>query len=233
LGLTLYGDLDISVIDAMPAGRGTLRTFVRTTDKLPKVYDFIREKMAAGRQAYVVYPRVEDSGEKELKAVTAEHENLKQIFKPFGVGLLHGKLNAREKEAVMSAFRANEIKVLLATSLIEVGVDVPNATMMMIENAERFGLAQLHQLRGRIGRGGHASFCVLISDAKNPEARHRLKILEETSDGFKIAEADLKLRGPGELLGREQSGMPNFRFGNLTEDLDLIRQARDIVKKCG
>jgi ATP-dependent DNA helicase RecG len=233
LGLTIYGDLDISVIDAMPAGRGTLRTFVRTTDKLPKVYDFIREKMAAGRQAYVVYPRVEDSGEKELKAVTAEHENLKQIFKPFGVGLLHGKLNAREKEAVMSAFRANEIKVLLATSLIEVGVDVPNATMMMIENAERFGLAQLHQLRGRIGRGGHASFCVLISDAKNLEARHRLKILEETSDGFKIAEADLKLRGPGELLGREQSGMPNFRFGNLTEDLDLIRQARDIVKKCG
>ncbi|HEV2327865.1 MAG TPA: ATP-dependent DNA helicase RecG [Verrucomicrobiae bacterium] len=233
LGLTLYGDLDISVIDAMPAGRGTLRTFVRTADKLPRVYDFIREKLAAGRQACVVYPRVEDSGEKDLKAVTAEYENLKQIFKPFGVGLLHGKLSAREKEAVMSAFRANEIKVLLATSLIEVGVDVPNATVMMIENAERFGLAQLHQLRGRIGRGGHASFCVLISNAKNLEARQRLKILEETSDGFKIAEADLKLRGPGELLGREQSGMPNFRFGNLTADLDLIRQARDLVKKCG
>jgi ATP-dependent DNA helicase RecG len=231
LGLTLYGDLDVSVIDAMPAGRGTLRTFVRKTDKLPKVYDFIREKVAAGRQAYVVYPRVEDSGDKELKAVTAEYENLKEIFASFPVGLLHGKLNGREKETVMSAFRANQIKILLATSLIEVGVDVPNATVMMIENAERFGLAQLHQLRGRIGRGGHASYCVLISDAKNLEARQRLKILEETSDGFKIAEADLKLRGPGELLGREQSGMPNFRFGDLVEDLDLIRQAREIVKK--
>ncbi|HEY1789614.1 MAG TPA: ATP-dependent DNA helicase RecG [Verrucomicrobiae bacterium] len=231
LGLTLYGDLDVSVIDAMPAGRGTLRTFVRKTDKLPKVYDFIREKVAAGRQAYVVYPRVEDSGDKELKAVTAEYENLKKIFTPFGVGLLHGKLSGREKEAVMSAFRTNEIKILLATALIEVGVDVPNATVMMIENAERFGLAQLHQLRGRIGRGGHASYCVLISDAKPLEARQRLKILEETSDGFKIAEADLRLRGPGELLGREQSGMPNFRFGNLADDLDLIRQAREIVKK--
>jgi ATP-dependent DNA helicase RecG len=230
LGLTLYGDLDVSVIDAMPAGRGTLRTFVRTTDKLPKVYDFICEKLAAGRQAYVVYPRVEDSGEKELKAVTAEFENLKKIFAPFGVGLLHGKLSARDKETVMSAFRANQLRVLLSTSLIEVGVDVPNATVMMIENAERFGLAQLHQLRGRIGRGGHASFCILMSDAKNLEARQRLKILEDTADGFKIAEADLKLRGPGELLGREQSGMPNFRFGSLTDDLDLIRQAREVVK---
>ena len=230
LGLTLYGDLDVSVIDAMPVGRGTLRTFVRATDKLPKVYDFIREKVAAGRQAYVVYPRVEDSGDKELKAVTAEYENLKRIFAPFAVGLLHGKLSGREKETVMSAFRGNQIRILLATSLIEVGVDVPNATVMMIENAERFGLAQLHQLRGRIGRGGHASFCVLISNAKNVEARQRLKILEDTSDGFKIAEADLKLRGPGELLGREQSGMPNFRFGDLVEDLDLIRQAREIVK---
>ncbi|HUA64572.1 MAG TPA: ATP-dependent DNA helicase RecG [Alphaproteobacteria bacterium] len=230
LGLTFYGDLDISVIDAMPAGRGTLRTFVRTTANLPKVYDFIREKIAAGRQAYVVYPRVDDSGEKELKAVTAEFANLKKIFAPYSVGLLHGKLSGREKEGVMSAFRANQLNVLLATSLIEVGVDVPNATVMMIENAERFGLAQLHQLRGRIGRGGHASFCILVSDAKTPEARQRLKILEETTDGFKIAEADLKLRGPGELLGREQSGMPNFQFGSLTDDLDLIRQARDIVK---
>ena len=230
LGLTVYGDLDISVIDAMPAGRGTLRTFVRTTDKLPKVYDFIREKLAGGRQAYVVYPRVEDSGEKDLKAVTAEYENLKKIFAPFTVGLLHGRLSGREKETVMTAFRANENQVLLATSLIEVGVDVSNATVMMIENAERFGMAQLHQLRGRIGRGGHASFCILISDAKNLEARQRLKILEETADGFKIAEADLKLRGPGELLGREQSGLPGFRFGDLVEDMDLIRKAREIAR---
>ena len=233
LGLTLYGDLDISVIHEMPAGRGKLQTFVRTTGKLPKVFEFIREKLSIGRQAYVVYPRVEDSGGKELKAVTAEFENLKKVFAPFKVGLLHGKLSSREKETVMAAFRTNQIHVLLSTSLIEVGVDVPNATIMLIENAEQFGLAQLHQLRGRIGRGGHQSFCVLISDARNPEARERLKILEETSDGFKIAEADLKLRGPGELLGREQSGLPKFHFGNLAEDLDLIRRAREIAKAMG
>jgi ATP-dependent DNA helicase RecG len=230
LGLTLYGDLDISVIDEMPAGRGKLKTFVRATDKLPRVFEFIREKISAGRQAYVVYPRVEDSGGKELKAVTAELENLKKVFAPFRVGLLHGKLGSREKETVMAGFRANQIHVLLSTSLIEVGVDVPNATIMLVENAEQFGLAQLHQLRGRIGRGGHQSFCILISNAKNPEARERLKILEETADGFKIAEADLKLRGPGELLGREQSGLPKFHFGNLAEDLDLIRQARELAK---
>ena len=231
LGLTLYGDLDVSVIDEMPGGRGRLNTFVRATDKLPKVFEFIREKIAAGRQAYVVYPRVEDSGDKDLKAVTVEFENLKNIFGSHRVGLLHGRLSSREKETVMAGFRKNEIQVLLSTSLIEVGVDVPNATVMLVENAERFGLAQLHQLRGRIGRGAHVSFCILISDAKNLEARQRLKILEETADGFKIAEADLKLRGPGELLGREQSGLPKFRFGDLVEDLDLIRQARELAKK--
>jgi ATP-dependent DNA helicase RecG len=233
LGLTLYGDLDISIIDEMPAGRGPLRTFLRTTDKLPKVFEFIREKISAGRQAYVVYPRVEDSGEKALKAVRSEFEQLKKAFAPFSVGLLHGKLSSREKESVMGAFRANQIQVLLSTSLIEVGVDVPNATIMLVENAEHFGLAQLHQLRGRIGRGGYQSFCILVSDAKNLEARERLKILEETSDGFRIAEEDLKLRGPGELLGREQSGLPKFRFGNLAEDLDLIRRARDVAKTLG
>jgi ATP-dependent DNA helicase RecG len=230
LGLTLYGDLDVSTIDELPGGRGKIKTFVRETEKLPKVFEFIREKLSGGRQAYVVYPRVEDSGAKELKAVTVEFENLKKMLAPFRVGLLHGRLKPAEKENVMADFRANKIHVLLSTSLIEVGVDVPNATVMLVENAEHFGLAQLHQLRGRIGRGAHESFCILISDAKNPEARERLKILEETSDGFKIAEADLKLRGPGELLGREQSGLPNFRFGNLAEDLDLIRQAREQVK---
>jgi ATP-dependent DNA helicase RecG len=228
LGLTLYGDLDVSTIDEMPAGRGKIKTFVRATDKLEKVYEFIREKISAGRQAYVVYPRVEDSS-KELKAVTTEFENLKKQLAPHRVELLHGKINARDKEIVMADFRANKIQILLSTSLIEVGVDVPNATVMLIENAERFGLAQLHQLRGRIGRGAHESFCILISDAKNSEAQARLKILEETTDGFKIAEADLKLRGPGELLGSEQSGTPKFRFGNLVEDLELIHQARQLV----
>jgi ATP-dependent DNA helicase RecG len=231
LGLTLYGDLDVSVIDELPGGRGAIKTFVRETEKLPKVLEFIREKLAAGRQAYVVYPRVEDSGAKELKAVVTEFENLKKLLAPFRVGLLHGRLKSAEKENVMADFRANKIQVLLSTSLIEVGVDVPNATIMLIENAEAFGLAQLHQLRGRIGRGAHESFCILISDAKNLDARGRLKILEETNDGFKIAEADLKLRGPGELLGRDQSGMPDFRFGNLAEDLDLIRQARGLASQ--
>jgi ATP-dependent DNA helicase RecG len=227
LGLTLYGDLEVSVIDEPPAGRGRIKTFVRTAGSLPKVWEFIRKKLAAGRQAYVVYPRVEEDRGKGLKAVTKEFENLKAALAPFRAGLLHGRLKSREKEAVMAAFRANEVNVLLATSLIEVGVDVPNATVMLVENAEQFGLAQLHQLRGRIGRGAHESYCILISDAKTDGADERLKVLEETTDGFRIAEADLKLRGPGELLGREQSGLPQFRFGNLVEDLDLIRRARE------
>ena len=233
LGLTLYGDLDVSVIDELPGGRGRIKTFIRTADKLPKVWEFIREKLAAGRQAYVVYPRVEEAGEKGLKAVTKEFGNLKTLLAPFRVGLLHGRLKGREKEEVMTAFRTNDVKVLLATSLIEVGVDVPNASVMLIENAEAFGLAQLHQLRGRIGRGAHESYCILISDAKTTGAGERLKVLEETTDGFRIAEVDLKLRGPGELLGQQQSGLPKFRFGNLADDLDLIRQAREMVAKPG
>lgn len=233
LGLTLYGELDVSVIDELPPGRGKVKTLVRTAEKLPKVWEFLREKLAAGRQAYVVYPRVEDTGDSAIKAVTKEFGNLTKLLAPFQVGLLHGRLNAREKEHVMTGFRTGKTHVLLATSLIEVGVDVPNATVMLVENAEMFGLAQLHQLRGRIGRGAHESFCILISDAPDPDTRKRLKVLEETTDGFKIAEADLKLRGPGELLGREQSGMPNFRFGDLVEDLDLIRDARKIVTNMG
>jgi ATP-dependent DNA helicase RecG len=230
LGLTLYGDLDVSVIDELPGGRGKIKTFVRAADKLPKVWGFIREKISGGRQAFVVYPRVEENTD-GLKAVTKEFEHLKKLLAPFKVGLLHGRLKGAEKEVVMAEFRANKNRVLLATSLIEVGVDVPNATVMLIENAEAFGLAQLHQLRGRIGRGAHESYCILISDARSPDSIERLKILAETNDGFKIAEADLKLRGPGELLGQEQSGLPDLRFGNLAEDLNLIRQARELVGK--
>ena len=232
LGLTLYGDLDVSVIDEMPGGRGKIKTFVRTTDKLPKVFDFIREKISGGRQAYVVYPRVEVvDTDKDIKAVTKEFENVQRALNPFKIGLLHGRIKPVEKEKTMADFRTNKIKALVATSLIEVGVDVPNATVMLIENAEHFGLAQLHQLRGRIGRGAHESFCILISDAPHAEALARLKILEDTNDGFKIAEADLKLRGPGELLGQQQSGLPNLRFGDLVEDMSLIRQAREVVAK--
>ncbi len=230
LGLTLYGDLDVSVIDEMPAGRGHVKTFVRKADKLPKVWEFIRKKIAAGRQAYVVYPRVEEQDTaNDIKAVTREFANVQRSLAPFRAGLLHGRLKGREKEGVMTAFRANQIQVLVATALIEVGLDLPNATVMLIENAERFGLAQLHQLRGRIGRGAHESFCILISSARTDEARERLRVLEETTDGFCISEADLKLRGPGELLGQRQSGLPRFRFGSLTEDLDLIRRARELA----
>ena len=230
LGLTLYGDLDVSVIDELPGGRGTIKTFVRTTEKLPKVFDFIREKISAGRQAYIVYPRVDVTDtDKDIKAVTKEFANVEKALTGFKVGLLHGRIKPAEKEKVMTAFRANEIKALVATSLIEVGVDVPNATVMLIENAEAFGLAQLHQLRGRIGRGAHESYCILISDAKTPDSIERLKVLAETNDGFKIAEADLKLRGPGELLGQQQSGLPQFRFGDLATDLPLIMQARELA----
>jgi ATP-dependent DNA helicase RecG len=232
LGLTLYGDLDVSTIDELPGGRGAIKTFLRATDKLPKVFDFIREKISGGRQAYIVYPRAEIADtDKDIKAVTKEFENVQRALNGFKVGLLHGRIKAADKEITMAEFRANKIQALVATSLIEVGVDVPNATVMLIENAEHFGLAQLHQLRGRIGRGAHESFCILISDALNEEAQARLKILEETNDGFKIAEADLKLRGPGELLGQQQSGAMKLRFGNLAEDLNLIRQARELVKK--
>lgn len=228
LGLTLYGDLDLSSIDELPPGRGSIKTFIRTSDKLPKVWDFLRQKLAEGRQAYVVYPRVEENAD-GLKAVTKEFDVLKKNLAPFRVGLLHGRIKAAEKESVMTAFRKNHINVLLATSLIEVGVDVPNATVMLIENAESFGLAQLHQLRGRIGRGAHESYCILISDAKQPESCERLQVLEETTDGFRIAEADLKFRGPGELLGQQQSGLPRFKFGALVSDLALVRQARDLA----
>jgi ATP-dependent DNA helicase RecG len=231
LGLTLYGDLDVSVIDELPAARGGIKTFVRGVEKLPMVWDFIRQKLAEGRQAYVVYPRVDEVGEpgNSVKAVTQEFERVQEEIAPFRAGLLHGRLRAQAKEQVMSAFRNHEVHALVATSVVEVGLDVPNATVMLVENAEQFGLAQLHQLRGRIGRGAHESYCVLVAALKSPEARQRLRVLEETSDGFRIAEADLKLRGPGELLGQQQSGLPPFRFGDLANDLPLIDRARALA----
>ena len=229
LGLTLYGDLDVSTINHSPPGRGHIKTFIRTADKLPQVWEFIRGKIAEGRQAYVVYPRVEDTGETGIKAVTKEFSRLQESLPGISIALLHGRLKSREKEAVMASFRANRVQVLLATSLVEVGLDVPNATVMLIENAEQFGLAQLHQLRGRIGRGAHDSFCILVATTRTRESQRRLRVLEETADGFKIAEADLALRGPGELLGQQQSGLPRFRFGDLSTDFELIMQARDLA----
>lgn len=231
LGLTLYGDLDLSVITQSPGGRGEVRTFVRSLDRLPKVWEFLRTKLEEGRQAYVVYPRVEEAGKPGMKAVKEQHGKLRELLAPFEVGLLHGKLSSEEKQCVVESFRTGRTHVLVATSVIEVGIDVPNASVMIIENAEQFGLAQLHQLRGRIGRGPHASFCILVGDLKKEDAQERLKILEQTHDGFRVAEADLLLRGPGELVGREQSGIPDFKFADLRYDLALVEQARPIAEQ--
>ena len=230
LGLTLYGDLDISVINELPANRQPIKTFVRTLEHLPRVWEFVRKQLAQKKQAYIVYPRVDDTGAGDVKAVTREFETLQKTLAPHRVGMLHGRIKFLEREQTMAAFRSGQIQALLATSVIEVGVDIPQATVMVIENADRFGLAQLHQLRGRVGRGGSESFCILVASARTPEARQRLGILEKTNDGFRIAEEDLALRGAGDLLGQEQSGLPPLRFGNLSTDGRLIEQARDLVK---
>ena len=233
LGLTVYGDLDCSVIDELPPGRGRVRTFVRTPDSLPKVWEFIREKIVEGRQAYIVYPRVDDQGSGNLKAVNQEFDAVREQLAPHTVGLLHGRLKSDEKEAVIDGFLSGEIKALLSTSVIEVGVDIPNATIMLIENADRFGLAQLHQLRGRIGRGSHESFCILVAEDATEEGQHRLAVMENSSDGFELAEEDLRQRGPGELLGQAQSGLPDFKFGNLIEDWRVIQKARELAARHG
>jgi ATP-dependent DNA helicase RecG len=231
LGLTLYGDLEISVIDKPLEGRGRIKTFVRDGASLPKVWKFAREQIEKGRQGYIVYSRLEEEDTTAgIKAVAREFEKLQKIFAPWKIGLLHGRLKDGEKERVMAAFRANQTQLLLATSIIEVGVDVANATVMLIENAEQFGLAQLHQLRGRIGRGAAESYCILIAAGKTGDAVQRLKIMEETTDGFRIAEEDLKLRGPGELLGQQQSGAPPLRFGELARDIALVERARTLVQ---
>jgi ATP-dependent DNA helicase RecG len=230
LGLTIYGDLDISILDELPAGRSPVKTFVRTAQSLDKVWTFVLEKLKEGRQAFVVMPRVDDTGQ-GVRAVTREFEAVQQRAAPYKVGLLHGRLSAADRDVVMGAFRANLLQVLLSTSLIEVGVDVPNATIMLIENAEQFGLAQLHQLRGRIGRGAHESHCVLLTEARTRDAQQRLQILAKTTDGFAIAEADLKLRGAGDLLGQQQSGLPPLRFADLAEDLPLVQEARGIAAR--
>jgi ATP-dependent DNA helicase RecG len=230
LGLTIYGDLDHSVIDELPAGRGRVRTFVRSAAQLSKVHEFIRQKVGGGRQAYIVFPRVDEGDASAgIKAVTQEFQKLQPAFAPHSLGLLHGRLRPEEKERVMAAFCANRIKVLLSTSVIEVGIDVPNATVMLIENADQFGLAQLHQLRGRIGRGAQESYCILLTERATEEVRRRLNVLVSSNDGFAIAEADLKLRGPGDLLGQHQSGMPPLRFGDLAADRALIERARDLA----
>ena len=227
LSLTLYGDLDQSVIDELPPGRRPVETRVTSEDSLPGVWEFSRGEVKKGRQVYVVYPVIEES-KAELKAAVAEYERLsRRIFPELRVGLLHGRLKSEEKEAVIESFRKGEIQVLVSTTVIEVGVDVPNATVMIIEHADRFGLAQLHQLRGRVGRGAERSFCVLVAPRKmNEVANERLTTMVRTNDGFEIAEVDLRLRGPGELFGTRQHGDTGFHVANPLRDFDLLEMAR-------
>ena len=228
LTMTIYGDLDVSVIDEMPPGRTPIETRVFGEEQRPEVKKLISTEVRAGRQIYVVYPLVEESEKMDLKDATRRYEYLRdQVFTKFSVGLMHGKMKPADKEEVMRRFVAGEIQILVSTTVIEVGVDVPNASVMIVEHAERFGLSQLHQLRGRVGRGADKSYCLLLtSDKKTSVANERLGIMAQTNDGFVIAEKDLELRGPGELLGTRQSGLPEFRVANLVRDQQFLERAR-------
>ncbi|MEG1833858.1 MAG: helicase-related protein, partial [Burkholderiaceae bacterium] len=230
LAMSYLADLDVSVIDEMPPGRQPITTKLASMRRKESVIDSIRAEAGQGRQVYWVCPLIEASDELELNAATETFEQIAAQLPDLSIGLLHGQLPAVEKAAVMDAFARGEIKVLVATTVIEVGVDVPNATLMVIEHAERFGLAQLHQLRGRVGRGGGTSYCILLFDEPlSDTARERLKVIYETTDGFEVARRDLAIRGPGEFLGARQSGLPMLRFADLTEDAALLEQARELA----
>lgn len=228
LALTVYGDLNVSVIDELPPGRQPIRTVVKKSENRDEVYREIRRQVEQGRQAYIVYPLVEESEKLDLQAATEAAESLSKIvFPEFRVGLMHARLRSSDKDELMQSFARGETQILVSTTVIEVGIDVPNATIMVIEHAERFGLSQLHQLRGRIGRGRHPGQCVLVADRMGSrEAWQRLDIMRRTQDGFKIAEKDLELRGPGEFVGTRQSGLPEFQVGNLVRDREILESAR-------
>jgi ATP-dependent DNA helicase RecG len=227
LAMTAFGDLDVSIIKHCPPGRGQVVTRAIAPHDLPKAYEFIRERLKAKKQAFFVYPRIIDSENSDVKAAVAEYENLsKNIFPEFKVGLLHGQRSGEEKQKIMHDFRTGKIHCLVSTVLIEVGIDIPNATIMVIEEADRFGLAQLHQLRGRIARSSSRAHCLLVAQTENETARSRLEIMTRSGDGFEIAEHDLKLRGPGELLSSRQHGLPDLKIANIIDDFDLLMLAR-------
>ncbi|MFV0389112.1 MAG: ATP-dependent DNA helicase RecG, partial [Pyrinomonadaceae bacterium] len=231
LAISVYGDLDYSVIDELPPGRTPVKTVVVGEDKRTGVYKGISREVATGRQVYIVYPLIKESEKMDLKAATEMYDDLRtQIFPELRIALLHGKLKAEEKEDIMRRFTRGEVDILVSTTVIEVGVDVPNATLMVIEHAERFGLSQLHQLRGRVGRGSEESFCVLLTaDKKSETARQRLGIMEKTSNGFEVAEKDLEIRGQGELLGTRQSGKRAFKLANIVRDKQILEEVQEDV----
>ena len=228
LAMTLYGDLDVSVIDALPPGRRPVTTVARTEAKRKAIYEFVRGQVGEGRQIYVVCPLVEESEAVDLEAATEMARRLQgEVFVDLTVGLLHGRLGFEEKDAIMRRFKAGEIHILVSTTVIEVGIDVPNASVMLIEHADRFGLSQLHQLRGRVGRGPWKSYCILLTAPRlGEDARRRIDALVGTNDGFRIAEVDLELRGPGEFFGTRQSGLPEFRVADLLRDGAILEDAR-------
>jgi ATP-dependent DNA helicase RecG len=227
LSLTLYGDLDTTALRELPRGRRPVKTWVVPEEKRDGAYEFIRERLREGRQCFVVCPLVEESEALQARAATAEAKRLAAgEFAAFEVEVMHGQMHARDKRAVMARFAAGDVDVLVATSVIEVGIDIPNASVMMIEEADRYGLSQLHQLRGRVGRGAHESCCLLFSDARSELARRRLEAVAAERDGFRLAEVDLSLRGEGDVLGTRQHGLPEFRVARLPEDLELLELAR-------
>ena len=232
LALTLHGDLDVSQIDELPPGRQQIHTTVLSGKERNHAYDLMRREIAQGRQAYIVLPLIEESEKLDVRSAIEEHQRLSEtIFPEFQVGLLHGRMSSAQKDEALNAFRDNKTQIIVSTTVIEVGVDVPNATVMMIENAERFGLSQLHQLRGRVGRGSHQSYCLLMSGSKTDTARQRLGVLEQSQDGFFISEMDMRFRGPGEVLGKRQSGLADFALASLVEDQDVLNLARDAAEK--
>jgi len=230
LALILYGDLDISIIDELPPGRQQIKTYAVPSSYRNRIYHFIKEEINKGRQIYMICPMVEESETLELQSVIEYTSHLQnEIFTNYKIAYLHGKMKAKEKHDIMEQFSQGIIQILVSTTVIEVGVNVPNATIMVIENAERFGLSQLHQLRGRVGRGKYQSYCILISDAKNKIALERMKVMTETTDGFKISEMDLKLRGPGDFFGTKQHGLPDLKIANIYEDMAVLKQAQEAV----
>ena len=231
LALIVYGDLDISILDELPKGRQPIETYCVSTKLRLRAYNYVKKHLNEGRQGYVVCPMVEE-GEMQLASAVSFYEKLQAgVFKGYSVGLLHGKMKPDEKDAVMRDFASGKIQLLVATTVIEVGIDVPNAVIMVIENAERFGLSQLHQLRGRVGRGEHQSTCILISDADNEESQKRLQVMCETNDGFKIADADLKLRGPGDFFGSKQHGLPTLKIASIFDDMSVLKETQRLAKR--